>query len=168
MADEIVNRVAKSPLVTFDLEEYYPEGERKTLDLSQWLEDGFILREKQFRAALNDFDFSSFKETYVALYCSSEALLPAWATLLVSSHLQKVAKKVVWGSMYDLEMAIFQEIIYKLEINTFEGKPVIIKGCSDKDIPEAAYVALIEKLQPHVKSLMYGEACSSVPLYKKK
>lgn len=168
MADEIVNRVTKSPLVTFDLEEYYPEGERKTLDLSQWLEDGFILREKQFRAALNDFDFSSFKETYVALYCSSEALLPAWATLLVSSHLHKVAKKVVWGSIYDLEMAIFQEIIQGLETTIFEGKPVIIKGCSDKDIPEAAYVALIEKLQPHVKSLMYGEACSSVPLYKKK
>ena len=168
MADEIVNRVAKSPLVTFDLEEYYPEGERKTLDLSQWLEDGFILREKQFRAALNDFDFSSFKETYVALYCSSEALLPALATLLVSSHLQKVAKKVVWGSMYDLELAIFQEIIQGLDTTIFEGKPVIIKGCSDKDIPEAAYVALIEKLQPHVKSLMYGEACSSVPLYKKK
>ena len=97
MADEIVNRVTKSPLVTFDLEEYYPEGERKTLDLSQWLEDGFILREKQFRATLNDFDFSSFKETYVALYCSSEALLPAWATLLVSSHLHKVAKKSSGG-----------------------------------------------------------------------
>ena len=168
MADEIVNRVAKSPLVTFDLEEYYPVGQRKSLDLSQWLEEGFILREKQFRAALNAFDFSPFKETYVALYCSSEAMLPAWATLLVSSHLQKVAKKVVWGSIHDLEMAIFYEIIQGLEITIFEGKPVIIKGCSNKDIPEAAYVALVEKLQPHVKSLMYGEACSSVPLYKKK
>ena len=93
MAGEIVNRVAKSPLITFDLEEHYPAGERKTLDLSQWLEQGFILREKEFRSALKAFDFSPYKDAYVALYCSTEALLPAWAHLLVSSHLHQIAKK---------------------------------------------------------------------------
>ena len=167
MADEIVNRVAKSPLITFDLEEHYPEGERKTLDLSQWLEQGFILREKEFRAALKSFDFSPYKDCYIALYCSTDALLPAWANLLVTTHLQSIAKKVIWGSLQELENAIFQEIIQSLAVETYKDKPVIIKGCAEKAIPPSAFIALVEKLQPHVKSLMYGEACSSVPLYKK-
>ena len=96
-----------------------------------------------------------------------EALLPAWAHLLVSSHLHQIAKKVVWGTLVDLETAIFQSLIEALDPTPYQGKPVIIKGCADKNIPATAYVALVEKLQPHVKSLMYGEACSSVPLYKK-
>lgn len=167
MEGEIVNRVAKSPLITFDLEEHYPEGERKTLDLSQWLEQGFILREKEFRAALKSFDFSPYKDCYIALYCSTDALLPAWANLLVTTHLQSIAKKVIWGSLQELENAIFQEIIQSLPVETYKDKPVIIKGCAEKAIPPSAFIALVEKLQPHVKSLMYGEACSSVPLYKK-
>ena len=167
MADEIVNRVAQSSLITFDLEEHYPEGERKTLDLSQWLEQGFILREKEFRTALKNFDFSAYKDSYVALYCSTEALLPAWANLLVTSHLQHIAKKVIWGTLEELEIAIFQSLIDAIDPTPFEGKAVIIKGCADKSIPATAYVALVQKLQPYVKSLMYGEACSSVPLYKK-
>lgn len=167
MADEIVNRVAQSSLITFDLEEHYPEGERKTLDLSQWLEKGFILREKEFRTALKNFDFSAYKDSYVALYCSTEALLPAWANLLVTIHLQHIAKQVIWGTLEELEIAIFQSLIDAIDPTPFEGKPVIIKGCADKNIPATAYVALAQKLQPYVKSLMYGEACSSVPLYKK-
>lgn len=167
MEGEIVNRVTKSPLITFDLEEHYPEGERKTLDLSQWLEQGFILREKEFRAALKSFDFSPYKDCYIALYCSTDALLPAWANLLVTTHLQSIAKKVIWGSLQELENAIFQEIIQSLPVETYKDKPVIIKGCAEKAIPPSAFIALVEKLQPHVKSLMYGEACSSVPLYKK-
>ena len=167
MADEIVNRVAQSSLITFDLEEHYPEGERKTLDLSQWLEKGFILREKEFRTALKNFDFSAYKDSYVALYCSTEALLPAWANLLVTIHLQHIAKQVIWGTLEELEIAIFQSLIDAIDPTPFEGKPVIIKGCADKNIPATAYVALVQKLQPYVKSLMYGEACSSVPLYKK-
>ena len=167
MADEIVNRVAKSPLITFDLEEHYPQGKRVALDLSQWLEQGFILREKEFRAALKSFDFSPYKDCYIALYCSTDALLPAWANLLVTTHLQSIAKKVIWGSLQELENAIFQEIIQSLAVETYKDKPVIIKGCAEKAIPPSAFIALVEKLQPHVKSLMYGEACSSVPLYKK-
>ena len=167
MSGEIVNRVAKSPLITFDLEEFYPEGKRMRLDLSQWLEQGFILREKEFRTALKAFDFSSYQSAYVALHCSTEALIPAWANLLVTSHLQKFTKKVVWGSLEDLETAIFQSLIEAIDPQAFKDKPVIIKGCAEKNIPPTAYIALVEKLQPHVKSLMYGEACSSVPLYKK-
>ena len=167
MAGEIVNRVTKSPLITIDLEELYPQGERRKLDLSQWLEGGFVLKEKDFRAALKEVDFSIYEDAYVALYCSTDALLPAWANLLVTTHLHPWAKKIIWGSLQQLEEALFQEVIYQLSVEPYKGKPVIIKGCADKEIPTTAFISLVEKLQPVVKSLMYGEACSSVPLYKK-
>lgn len=167
MAGEIVNRVAKSPLITIDLEELYPLGERKKLDLSQWLEGGFVLKEKDFRAALKEVDFSIYKDAYVALYCSTDALLPAWANLLVTTHLHPWTKKTIWGSLKQLEEALFQEVIYQLSVEPYKDKPVIIKGCAEKAIPPTAFISLVEKLQPVVKSLMYGEACSSVPLYKK-
>ncbi len=167
MEEEIVNRVAKSPLITFDLEDFYPEGERRSIDMSQWLEQGLILREKEFRIALKNVDFKAYENTYVAINCSTEALLPAWASLLVTTHIQPFAKKVVLGSLEDLERQIFEEIISQLDTTPFVNKPVIIKGCSEKNIPAAAFVSLIQKLQPHAKSLFYGEACSSVPLHKK-
>ena len=167
MEEEIVNRVAKSPLITFDLEDFYPEGERRSIDMSQWLEQGFILREKEFRLALKNVDFKAYENMYVAINCSTEALLPAWASLLVTTHIQPFAKKVVLGSLEDLERQIFEEIISQLDTTPFVNKPVIIKGCSEKNIPAAAFVSLIQKLQPHAKSLFYGEACSSVPLHKK-
>ena len=167
MEEEIVNRVAKSPLITFDLEDFYPEGERRSIDMSQWLEQGLILREKEFRLALKKVDFKAYENMYVAINCSTEALLPAWASLLVTTHIQPFAKKVVLGSLEDLERQIFEEIISQLDTTPFVNKPVIIKGCSEKNIPAAAFVSLIQKLQPHAKSLFYGEACSSVPLHKK-
>ena len=167
MEEEIVNRVAKSPLITFDLEDFYPEGERRSIDMSQWLEQGLILREKEFRIALKNVDFKAYENTYVAINCSTEALLPAWASLLVTTHIQPFAKKVVLGSLEDLERQIFEEIISQLDTTPFVNKPVIIKGCAEKNIPAAAFVSLIQKLQPHAKSLFYGEACSSVPLHKK-
>ena len=168
MANEIVNRVAKSALITFDLEQHSPEGQRLRWDLSQWLDQGFVLREKEFRAALNRTDFSPYHDSYVALHCSTDALLPAWAMLLVTSHLLPYAKKVVVGSLADLEIAIFSDVIAQLDLGPFRDKPVIIKGCSEKVIPETSFIALIQHLQPVVKSLFYGEACSSVPLYKRK
>jgi len=167
MANKIVNRVAQSALITFDLEDYYPQGKRCSLDISQWLEEGVLLREKDFRNALNAFDFSPYKDCYVALQCSTDALLPAWAPLLVTAHLQPIAKKVVWGTLAALEMAIFTPIIAQLKGEDFAGKPVIIKGCTHHFIPQSVYVALLQKLQPYAKRLMYGEACSSVPLVKK-
>ena len=167
MAKEIVNRVAQSSLVTLDLEAYFPTGKRLQLDLSQWLEGGLVLREKKFREALKITDFSPYKDSYVALYSSTEAILPEWAPLLVAVYLQPYAKKVVVGSLSDLEGAIFEEMINQFDITPFVDKPVIVKGCSEKDIPQTAYVSLIQRLHPVVKSLFYGEACSSFPLYKR-
>ena len=166
--DAIVNRVAKSALITFDLEKFYQIGQRQSIDLSQWLFEGLILKEKYFRAQLNAHDWSVYQDQFVALYCSTEAILPAWASLLVTSHLQPYSRKVVMGTLEDLEVQLFSEEIQLLDVTPFKDKPIIIKGCSDKTVPQDAYVQLIAKLQPIVKSLFYGEACSSVPLYKKK
>lgn len=167
MGKEIVNRVAKSSLVTFDLEAHYPEGKRITLDMSQWLEEGLILREKNFRAALKTTDFSPYKDCYVALNSSTEAILPGWATLLITVHLQPFARKVVVGSLAHLETAIVTECIEQLDLSPFIDKTVVVKGCSEKHIPETAFVHLIQRLLPVVKGLFYGEACSSVPLFKR-
>lgn len=166
--DAIVNRVAESALITFDLEKLYQIGQRQSIDLSQWLYEGLILKEKDFRAQLNAHDWSVYQDQFVALFCSTEAILPAWASLLVTSHLQPYSRKVVMGTLEDLEVQLFSEEIQLLDVTPFKDKPVVIKGCSDKTVPQDAYVQLIAKLQPIVKSLFYGEACSSVPLYKKK
>ena len=168
MEDTIVNRVAESALITFDLEDLYQIGDRKSIDLSQWLFEGLMLKEKEFRAQLKDHDWSIYQDQFIALYCSTEAVFPAWAFLLVTTYLQPFVKKVVIGSIQDLEVQLFSEEIQLLDVTRFKDKPVIIKGCSDKTVPQSSYVQLIAKLQPVVKSLFYGEACSSVPLYKKK
>lgn len=167
MAEEIVNRVANSKLITFNLEDYYPEGERILLDLSEWLHEGFVLREKEFRDYAKDHNWSQYQNSYVALTCSTDAIVPAWAYMLVSTYLQDQARKVVIGDLENLESHLYQEVIDKLDVSALRDKPVIIKGCSRKPVPKNAYIFLINKLQPVVKSLMYGEACSSVPLYKK-
>lgn len=168
MSEEIVNRVSKSPIITFNLEELYQEGQRFEIDLSQWLYEGFILREKEFRQALKNYDWSQYDEGFIALNCSTDAIIPAWAYMLVSTYLNPIAKKVVTGSIQDLENILFAEVIKDLEVSNYAGKPVIVKGCSQKPVPETAYILLIQKLQPIVKSLMFGEACSAVPLYKPK
>ncbi|MEC8546925.1 MAG: DUF2480 family protein [Bacteroidota bacterium] len=168
MADTIFNRVAESKLITFDLEKLYQIGDRITIDLSQWLDKGIILREKEFRLKLKQHNWKAYRNQFVAIYCSTDAVLPAWASLLVTTYLQPYAKKVVMGTLVDLEIHLFTEEIKKINISSFKDKAVIIKGCTDKKVPEDSYVQLISRLQPVVKSLFYGEACSSVPLFKKK
>ena len=168
MADEIINRVANSKLITFDLEDLYPEGTRTSIDISTWLYEGLLLREKDFRASVTTHDWSQYQNHYVALTCATEAIIPGWAYLLLTSVLAPFAKKVVVGDMVLLETLLYQEIIDTLEISKYQDKPIIIKGCANKPVPEGAYIALLQKLQPVAKSLMYGEACSSVPLYKRK
>ncbi|TNJ45355.1 DUF2480 family protein [Tamlana fucoidanivorans] len=168
MADEIINRVANSKLVTIDLEDYYPSGKRLLFDIKDWLYKGLILREKDFRAHALAFNWSQYQNCYVALTCSTDAILPGWAFMLLTVYLQPYAKKIVTGNLSDLETSIFQDIISNLDVGPFKDKPVIIKGCSKKPVPESAYIMLTGKLIPHVKSIMYGEACSSVPLHKKK
>jgi len=167
MAEEIINRVATSKLVTFNLEDYYPRGERIVFDLSQWLLEGFVLREKDFREKAKQHDWEQYQGAYVALVCSTDAIVPSWAFMLISSYLQGVAKKTVIGELENLESHLYQDVIDRLDVSEFEDQPVIIKGCSNKPVPKNAYIMITQKLQPVVKSLMYGEACSSVPLYKK-
>lgn len=168
MAEEIINRVAKSPLVTIDLEELYPEGRRILFDISPWLFEGLILKEMDFRESVQNHHWEEYKDTYVALTCKTDAIIPSWAYMLITSELAKYAHKIVVGDLVLLETVIFQEIIAALDPFKFKDKPVIIKGCSDKPIPETAQVQLIEKLLPIAKTIMFGEACSTVPLYKKK
>lgn len=168
MADEIINRVAQSKLVTVNLEDYYPEGKRTVIDIKNWLHEGLILREKEFRMLAQEHDWSQYKEAYVAMHCSSDAIIPAWAYLLLTIKLSVYARKIVQGSLETLETSLYQSIIENLNVDDFQDKSIIIKGCSKKPVPANAYLFLAEKLRPVVKSLMYGEACSSVPLYKRK
>lgn len=168
MEEEIINRVANSPLVTIDLEDYYPKGNRILFDIKDWLLEGLVLREKDFREQISTHDWSQYQDSYVALTCSSDAIIPGWAFMLISIQLQPFTKKTIIGDLESLEASIYQDIINNLDVSVFQDKPLIIKGCSKKPVPQNAYIMLANKLKPIAKSIMYGEACSSVPLYKKK
>ena len=166
--DEIQNRVANSALMVFDLEDYYPEGIKTQIDLSVWLMEGFLLKEKEFRQALASHDWSQYQNQYVAIHCSTDAILPAWAYTLVTVHLASFALKVIQGSK---ELAIidwYQDILNKLDYSDYFEKSVILKGCSKKEVPNEVYTLAIQKLMKVAKSIMFGEACSAVPLFKKK
>lgn len=167
MVGEITNRVANSKLKTVDLEDYYPKGQRVVFDIKDWLYEELILREKNFREQVKNHDWSQYQNNYVALTCSSDAIIPSWAYLLLTAHLSEFANKIVVGNLELLETVIYQEIILKLDTTEFTNKPVIIKGCTNKPIPASAYTFLITKIQPIAKTIMFGEACSTVPLYKK-
>lgn len=168
MEGEIKNRVAQSTLVTFDLEDLYPSGERASLDVSEWLEEGLVLREKKFRDAVNAFDFSIYQNRHVALFCSTDAIVPVWAFMLVGSKLFGVAQNVVFGSLDDLENVLFTQKIYQTDFSAFKDKNVMVKGCFNKPVPTSAFVLITLQLQKYAKAVFYGEACSSVPIYKKK
>jgi len=168
MSEEIVNRVANSGLVNFDLEAYYPKGQRLLIDLKDWLFEGLILREKDFRQAVKDYDWAQHQDQYVAIDCSADAIVPVWAYMLISNALSPYAKTIVKGNLENLELVLFHDLIQNLDTKPFVEQRVIVKGCSHLPIPESAYVAITNKLSPIAKSIMYGEACSSVPIYKKK
>lgn len=168
MADEIINKVANSSLITIDLEDFYPNGPRVVFDLKDWLYEEIILREKDFRQNLKDHDWSQYEGKYVAMTCTADAIVPSWAYLLVATYLQPVAKKVVHGTLADLDQILYTELIKDLPLDEYKDGKIIVKGCSKKPVPESAYIQLIEKLQPVANSLMFGEACSTVPLYKMK
>lgn len=168
MSGEIINRVANSKLKTFNLEDLYPKGERVAFDISPWLLEGFVLREKEFRQKAKEHDWSQYQDKFVALFCSTDAIVPGWAFLLLSLHLAPFTKKVIVGNLEELESILFAELLKDMDVSEFNNKPIIIKGCAHKPIPQNAYVLLAQKLQPIAKSIMYGEACSSVPLFKKK
>ena len=168
MEDEIINRVANSKLKVIDLEDYYPEGKRTLFDIKEWLYEGLVLREKEFRTYVAEHNWSQYKDSYVALYCSTDAIVPDWAYMLISVQLQNISKLSVIGPLDQLESIIYSSIISELDLSIYKDMPVIIKGCSHKPVPANALVLLSQRLRLIAKSIMFGEACSSVPLYKKK
>ena len=168
MAEEIINRVANSKLKVIDLEDYYPEGNRIAFDIKDWLLEGLVLREKEFRQYVSEHNWSQYQDSYVALHCSTDAIVPDWAYMLISVQLEDISKLTVIGSLEHLESILYTSIIAELDVSEYKDMPVIIKGCSNKPVPSNALVLLSQKLKPIAKSIMFGEACSSVPLYKRK
>ncbi|WP_281227415.1 DUF2480 family protein [Flavobacterium aquiphilum] len=164
--EEIINKVANSALEVFDLEDYYPAGNRVQIDLSQWLLEGFLLKEKDFREELKNHDWSQYQDHYVAVFCSTDAIVPKWAMILITMHLAPFAKKIINGNIEDLDASLYEELLPSIDFTAYQDKPVIIKGCSRKPVPMRAYILAAQYLQPYARSIMYGEACSAVPLYK--
>jgi len=165
--EEIVNKVANSGLITIDLGEMYPEGERVLFDIKDQLFQGLILREKDFRAFIASHDWSQYTDKYVALTCTADAIIPDWSWMLLSSALQPFAKKIVFGDLEKLETVLFTEVLSTFNTEHYHDARVVIKGCGDKPVPKTAYIELTRLLQPVVKSIMYGEPCSTVPLFKR-
>ncbi|HSZ86420.1 MAG TPA: DUF2480 family protein [Puia sp.] len=168
MAEEIINKVASSGIITIDLEDYYPKEEIAVFDIKPYLFRELILKEKDFREALQKKDWIKYENKIVAVICSVDAIIPAWAYMLIATYLQPIAKDIIIG---DEKEVIKQNILKRIDtinINDYNEKRLIIKGCGDVFIDSAAYMEITKKLLPVAKSIMYGEACSNVPVYKKK
>ena len=168
MSGEIVNRVANSPLITLDLTDYAPKETIAILDAKDFLFEGIILKEKEFRNTLKEFDFSVYTNNIVALYCSSDAIVPMWAFMLLTSYLNNSASKIYFGKKEEVFQKIFSDNIDAIDATEFKNKKVIVKGCGQVPLKETLYIAITKKLQNTVSSLMFGEACSAVPVFKKK
>jgi hypothetical protein len=168
MSDIIVNKVAESGLITFDLEEFYPKGHIAVFDLKDYLFMGLILKEKDYRAALLATDWTQYQDKYVAITCTADAIIPIWANMLAASYLQPVAKDVVFGNEQQLITNVLTKNLAVVKGEEYTDKRVVVKGCGDIAIPETAYVDITNKLRPFAKSIMYGEPCSTVPIYKKR
>ena len=167
MSEPIVNRVAESALSEIDPASFYPQGETEVFDMKDYLFMGLILKEKDFREALKTKDFSVYKDKFVAVLCSADAIIPVWAYMLVASYLQPFAKDMVFGDEQFLHKALFLKNISKLNLEEFRDKRIVVKGCGDLPIGEFAYLELTKLLRPIARSIMYGEPCSTVPIYKK-
>jgi hypothetical protein len=162
----LINRIAESGLTTLDLADLLPKQPVLAFDMKPLLVQGLVLMEKAFREHLKQTDWQLYKDQIVAVYCSADALIPKWAYMLLASYLQPVAKQVVYGSVVDAENALLLKAIADIDVKQYEGARLVIKGCGDRDIPAEAYLAISTQLLPVVKSLMYGEPCSTVPIYK--
>lgn len=168
MDELMTNKVAESGIITLDLQDYYPQEETAVFDLKDYLFMGLILKEKDYREALKTSDFSMYAGKNVALMCSADAIIPMWAYMLAASYLQPVAKAVVFGNEELLKQTLFLKNIQQINTADYTDKRVVIKGCGELPISESAYVEITNLLRPVVKSIMYGEPCSTVPIYKKK
>ncbi|MBL1219333.1 DUF2480 family protein [Chryseobacterium sp. L7] len=163
---EIRNKVAESGLVNFDLSTLIPKGVRKGIDLKDFLFQEMILKEKDFREKVEAIDVHEYEDAYIYIYNSVDTIVPLWAYFVLTAKLTDVAKKIVFGNREDLEVILMHNVIQTHDFEEMRGKRVLVKGCSDKEIPENAYIELVEQLKPLVKSLMFGEACSNVPIVK--
>lgn len=163
---EIRNKVAESGLINFDLATLVPKGTRKGIDLKDFLFMEMILKEKDFREKVAAINTEEYEDTYIYIYNSADAIVPLWAYFVLTARLTGVAKKIVFGNREDLEVILMHNAVQTYDFEEMRGKRVLVKGCSDKEIPENAYIELVEQLQPLVKSLMFGEACSNVPILK--
>lgn len=166
--EQIINKVANSGLLTLNLEEYYHSGERVVYDLKENLFHGLILREKDFRAFLKEHDWAQYQNKNVAITCSVDAIVPTWAYMLLGTYLDPYAHLYIFGTLQDLENALYAEALSKIDVQAFQDAKVVIKGCSKIPVPTYAYVEIVRLLKPVVRSIMYGEPCSTVPIYKKR
>lgn len=168
MSDEIVNKIATSGLITLDLEDYYPKEEIVVFDLKPHLFMELILKEKDFRATLQQLDWTVYQDKVVAVTCTVDAIIPMWAYMLVATYLQPVAKDVIFGNEQAARQQLFLQNITAIPASDYTDQRVVIKGCGDVPIGEFAYLEITKKLRPVAKSIMYGEPCSTVPIFKKK
>jgi Protein of unknown function (DUF2480) len=168
MEKEIINRVDQSGLTEINLEDYYPKGERALLDIKEHLFQGLILREKDFREFVKNENWSKYKDKFVAITCSVDAIVPTWAYMLLSASIQPFAKNVIFGDLKTLETVLYTQILSKINPEDFRDKKTVIKGCGNLPVPESAYVELTRILSPVVSSIMFGEPCSTVPIMKKR
>jgi hypothetical protein len=168
MENEIVNRVSNSALMVFNLEDYYHQGERVVYDIKQNLFQELILKEKDFRAFVKEYDWSVYQDKNVAILCSADAIVPTWAYMLLAIHIQPFANMVIKGDLDDLEQALYKDALGKIDFTSFKDSKVVVKGCSMFPVPDFAYVEVVRLLRSYASSIMYGEPCSTVPLYKKK
>jgi hypothetical protein len=167
--DKIINRVSSNnSLVSLDLAEILPKDKKAIVDLKDCLYEGLVLREKDFRQYCKNHDWSQYTDKHVAITCSADAIVPMWAYMLVATYLQPIATTVLYGNLIDIEKQLVQQAIDNLDLTPFKGKKIVIKGCSDLAVPEYAFTAITVKLLPVVNSIMYGEPCSTVPIFKQK
>jgi len=167
MSEAIVNKVSESGLITLDLEQYYPKDKVVLFDLKDYLFMGLILKEKDFRDALKNLDWEVYRDKYVGVTCSADAIIPPWAYMLAAAYLQPVAKDVMMGDEKEVHKAIFTKNLQSINVNEFAGQRVVVKGCGETPIGEFAYMEITKRLRPVVRTIMYGEPCSTVPIFKK-
>jgi hypothetical protein len=167
MSETFINKVADSGLITLDLEKWYPKGAVAVFDMKDFLFMGMILKEKDYREALKALDWSAYQDKNVAITCSADAIIPVWAYMLAATYLQPVAKEIVMGDEKELHKTLFIKNLSAIDLNEFADAKVVIKGCGETPIPDYVYMEITKLLRPVVKSIMYGEPCSTVPVYKK-
>lgn len=167
METPLVNRIAESGIITFNLEDHYPKQQIEQIDLKDYLFQELILKEKDFRLSLKEHDWSKYKDKILCVFCSTDAIIPVWAYMLVASLAAPVAEKVFTGTTEEFLKHHYYHVLSSLKISEYQDGRIVIKGCSHKPVPPAAYAYLTELLRPVAKSIMYGEPCSTVPIYKR-